>query len=189
MNGRLLYANKDKVLFESPPCTRLLNIGGTMGKTRKYLAFPYVQYYLRRTAANVHRYAHVSNEYFYGAFHVTISNKPMTNMEDIVHIIPLPHVFDDASFCMHPNLEGLKNLSDIFEKTVADFWASRFTYSTTFIGSKALEESIGNYKNWEELTQKDPKLILDVNWKYPMQLSKLPYRPYEITSHGNSYNV
>jgi len=187
MNGRLLFANKDKILFESPPTTRIVSIEGTLGNRRKHLAFPYVQYYLRRLSR--HRYTHVTAKDFLGSLHVTLSNKPMESLEDTVHVMPLPHCFDDSSFCMHPHLEKAKNLTEIFEQTIADFWVSRFYYSNTFIGSNALNDSLKNYKNWEELTAKNPMDILNVKWKYPMQLSKLPYRPYEITSHSNDYGV
>ena len=189
MNGRLLLANKDKILFEAPPTTRIVNIGGTVSNKRKHLSFPYVQYYLRRLSGK--RYTHVecSKLKFYGTLHVTLSNKPMESLDDDVHIMPLPHCFDDSSFCMHPHLETAKDLPDMFEKVVADFWLSMFSHSTTFIGAAALEESLKNYKNWEQLTAKNPMDILEVKWKYPIRLSKLPYRPYSITSHPNDYNL
>jgi len=187
MNGRLLFANKDKILFESPPTTRIISISGTLGNRRKHLAFPYVQYFLRRLPRN--RYTHVTASGFLGTLHVTLSNKPMESLEDEVHIMPLPHCFDDSSFCMHPDLKGLKELPAIFEKTVADFWLSNFSHSGTFIGAAALSESLKNYKNWEELTAKNPMDILNVKWKYPLQLSKLPYRPYSVTTHSNDYEI
>lgn len=189
MNGKLLYLNQDKILFESPPCTRIVSINAAFGYQRIFLSFPYVQYFFRKVPLTKNRYASVNNGKIKAAFHVTISNKPMASMEDIVHVVPLPHAFDDASFCIRPNLSKCNTFAEMFEKTVEDFWLSRFSHSLSFLGCAAMEKVLKNYKSWEEKSKADPAFVLDVPWEYPMQLSKLPYRPYTITSHHNDYTT
>ena len=196
MNGRVLYVSKDKVIFESPPCTRMVAIsGGTIkddaSNRHKFLSFPYVQYTLRKIPSAAYRYAHVDNHHgIKAAFHATVSNTPMTSMDDDVHLMPLPHCFDDSSFCMHPDLKKCKTLPEMLEASIADFWRSHFSHATSFAGHHALaDSSLKNYKSWEEKSKKDPGFILGVKWAYPLKISKLPYQPYKLTTHGNSYDV
>jgi hypothetical protein len=191
INGRVLFASDKILLFEQPPATRLVNLydGSLGGKKTRYLSFPYVQYMFRKIPNNVTRYCSVSNGKIKAAFHVTVSNEPMTAMNHVVHVVPLPHAFDDASYCIRPRLENTKTLSEMFELTIQDFWRSQFTHCTGFLGSKHAVEIFKNYKNWEDKSKENPEFILETKWKYPMDLSKLPYRPYAETTYNNNYVV
>lgn len=80
-------------------------------------------------------------------------NSPLKSFEDQIFHVPIPHTSSATHLCQPTKKYKFKNLSDMLEDTVVNFWGSKFIY--IFNNFKIKNKTIKNYEEWEKLTPID----------------------------------
>jgi hypothetical protein len=122
------------IILEQAPQVRHISMKHADGSIKVYLlSMPYVQFVLT-----------FQNHKFNGHVRVGCTKKPISDLDQPMHHLPLPNIDDNHNVCMGSSVSNnltTLNMTDAVNAIVGGFWQSVFTYDNAAQFGKFLSEN------------------------------------------------
>jgi hypothetical protein len=129
------------------------------------LAYPYIYFFLTFDKGK------------YSRAQIYFANKRLTSLKDILHVAPLPNIYQtkykhSAPICLGEDYDVRKvrsqeNITKQCDRFLQTFWNNPFNTHLGDGGYKKVDPKICNLKTWQANSEEDPLFILSIDWPHP----------------------